>query len=427
VLSFRNTAAAAAAQPVTVTVQPRAWLARQYSSASRQMTVAFGVVILFVGMASGQDASSATDSKKVQEALKAIRSVQINGGNHAEAQAAVKVLGGLPSTELPTVLKAFEGASPLAKNWLMGVAGSLVRQADKIPVASLESFLSDTQNDVDARYWAFELLTQQDAAVRNKWLAAMTEDPCLEIRYLAVAQKLEQLDATAVDAAAYSRLLDQARHPEQLKAITAKLRDAGEGVDLARQYGFVMAWDLIGPFDNRGEKGFDIAYDPEKAYLANPAARPTGPYLGKEGVTCNWVPLTTVADDGLLDVAPVYNKEKGAIAYAFTEFQADDAVPADIRLGCINANKVWVNGREISSNQIYHASSSIDQYIGKVELKKGSNTILIKICQNEMTQAWAQDWSFQLRVCDATGKAILASGRPVVAVKKTETKADEQK
>ena len=431
-LSFPNMAAAAAAQSVTATVQSGAWLARRCLSARGQITVAVGVVIVCVGMASAQDSSLATDSKKVQEALKAIRSVQINGGNHAEAQAAVKVLGGLPATELPTVLKAFEGASPLAKNWLMGVAGSLVRQADKIPVGPLESFLNDTKNDVDARYWVFELLTQQDAAARNKWLAAMTEDPCLEIRYLAVAQKLEQMgaaakDAAVVDVAAYRQLLDEARHPDQLKEITAKLRDAGEGVDLARQYGFVMAWDVIGPFDNRGEKGFDIVYDPEKAYLANPAARPTGPYLGKEGVTCNWVPLTTVADDGLLDVAPVYNKEKGAIAYAFAEFQADGAVPADIRLGCINANKVWVNGREISSNQIYHASSSIDQYIGKFELKKGSNTILIKICQNEMTQAWAQDWSFQLRVCDATGKAILASGRPVVAVKKTETKADEQK
>jgi hypothetical protein len=39
-------------------------------------------------------------------------------------------------------------------------------------------------------------------------------------------------------------------------------------------------------------------------------------------------------------------------------------------------------------------------------LKAGRNEILIKVCQNEQTDAWAQKWSFQLRVCDALGGAV---------------------
>ena len=41
------------------------------------------------------------------------------------------------------------------------------------------------------------------------------------------------------------------------------------------------------------------------------------------------------------------------------------------------------------------------EYIGK-----GRNTILLKVCQNEQADAWAQVWDFQLRVCDAVGGAV---------------------
>jgi cyclic pyranopterin phosphate synthase len=40
------------------------------------------------------------------------------------------------------------------------------------------------------------------------------------------------------------------------------------------------------------------------------------------------------------------------------------------------------------------------------KLKAGVNRILIKVCQNEQKEAWAQRYIFQARVCDSTGKAI---------------------
>jgi hypothetical protein len=46
-----------------------------------------------------------------------------------------------------------------------------------------------------------------------------------------------------------------------------------------------------------------------------------------------------------------------------------------------------------------------------VKLKKGANQILVKCCQNEQTETWTVEWEFQLRVCDATGTAILATDR----------------
>ena len=76
-----------------------------------------------------------------------------------------------------------------------------------------------------------------------------------------------------------------------------------------------------------------------------------------------------------------------------------------------NANKIWLNGELLSANKVYHAGQKMDQYIGLGTLKAGRNTILVKICQNEQKEEWAQDWDFQLRACDATGTAILSRDR----------------
>ena len=48
----------------------------------------------------------------------------------------------------------------------------------------------------------------------------------------------------------------------------------------------------------------------------------------------------------------------------------------------------------------------------KAQLHSGKNTILIKICQNEQKEDRAQRWQFQVRVCDATGTAVLSKTRP---------------
>ena len=45
------------------------------------------------------------------------------------------------------------------------------------------------------------------------------------------------------------------------------------------------------------------------------------------------------------------------------------------------------------------------------QLEKGTNSILIKLCQNEQKEDWTVQWEFQLRICDATGTAIPAANR----------------
>jgi hypothetical protein len=83
----------------------------------------------------------------------------------------------------------------------------------------------------------------------------------------------------------------------------------------------------------------------------------------------------------------------------------------DLRAASHNAVKIWFNGRLVQEHHVYHTGTQMDQYAGRVVLRPGSNTILVKICQNEITPDWARWWDFQLRICDRNGAAILSTDR----------------
>ena len=100
---------------------------------------------------------------------------------------------------------------------------------------------------------------------------------------------------------------------------------------------------------------------------------------------------------------------KSATAYAYTEFYADKAGPVELRLGSENAFKVWLNGKFLFGQDEYHRNKEIDQYPMRTELKQGRNEILVKVCQNEQTEDWADGWDFQLRICDPSGAPLFST------------------
>jgi hypothetical protein len=164
--------------------------------------------------------------------------------------------------------------------------------------------------------------------------------------------------------------------------------------------GFVREWHLIGPFDNSGKQGFEIAYPPEQQVDL------TQRYPGKSGEVA-WVRHGSTDEFGVVDLNVALGKHMGAIAYAFSEFHSPAERDVELRLGSMNGNKVWLNGELLTANHVYHANSFVDQYVGRSRLKKGRNEILVKIAQNEQTEDWAQAWQFQLRACDTIGTAVL--------------------
>ncbi len=122
-----------------------------------------------------------------------------------------------------------------------------------------------------------------------------------------------------------------------------------------------------------------------------------------------WVPYETRSEYGLVDFNQAISSLKGAVGYATSEFWSDSARPAQVRLGCKNGWKVWVNGTLVFGRDEYHRSAEIDQYRMPVSLRAGRNLILVKCAQNEQTQDWAKEWEFQLRVTDEQGTPIVST------------------
>ena len=115
---------------------------------------------------------------------------------------------------------------------------------------------------------------------------------------------------------------------------------------------------------------------------------------------------TTKDPDGLVDLKKALGPLKGTVGYAaaFVDSPSDRLV--ELRAGCINGLKIFLNGKEVFAREEYHHGMSVDQYAARGTLKKGRNVILLKVCQNEQEENWAQEWRFQLRLCDPVGAAV---------------------
>ena len=352
---------------------------------------------------------STVDAASIEENILAIKAVGPEGAKHSAAIAAVKELSKASAESLPVVLKSFEGANPLAVNWLRSVVDSIadrtLKSTGKLPTGSLEAFVKDTARSPEARRLAYEWLVKVDSTAADRLIPGMINDASPEFRREAVARLIAQATRLHEEGNkdAESKFLRQALNgaidDDQVKAIVKPLKELGESVDLQKHFGFLTEWYLIGPFDNVGLKGFSVAYPPETE--RNLKAK----YAGKSGEV-EWKSYTTEDEYGTLDIAKKTEPFKGAVMYAATTFMADKAREIEIRLGTPNAWKLWVNGVQIFARDEYHRGTFLDQYKVSAKLKPGPNEIMLKICQNEQTEEWAQAWTFQLRVCDHSGVAV---------------------
>ena len=355
--------------------------------------------LLLAASARGEDVASLTAS---------VRAVEPRGHRHAPAISAAKSLAKLDGTHLIAVLEGMDGAGPLATNWLRSVVEVIVDREKaagrKLPLTELEKFMFDRSHSPRPRRLAYELITAEDEAAGASLIPKFIDDPSVELRREAVAQLLTEAEkALKTDRPAAERLYRQAltaaRDDDQVRLAADQLKTLGQPVDLARHFGFITRWKLVGPFDNTDKKGYPVAYPPEKELKLDAT------YDGKTGKV-GWIDHTTADEYGRVDVNKALGKSMGAAAYAVATFRSPSDLATEVRAGSSNAIKVWVNGALVYGVEIYHANVSMDQYIGSIRLRPGENTLLVKVLQNEQKDEWAQDWMFQLRICDATGTPI---------------------
>jgi hypothetical protein len=233
----------------------------------------------------------------------------------------------------------------------------------------------------------------------------MLLDPSPEFRRDAVQRLVGEAEGLGKDSAdkakpVYRKALSGATDSDLVKKISKSLKDLGDEVDLVTHFGFLTDWRIVGPFDNRGFIGFDIAYAPEKEldFVAKLQA--------KDGEVA-WGVITTSDEFGIVDIAKSVAPHKGAVMYLATSYEAAANRNVEFRFGTPNAWKLWVNGKFLFGRDEYHRGMAIDQYRVPANLKAGKNVILLKLCQNEQDDDWAQRYQIQIRVCDPSGVAVL--------------------
>jgi hypothetical protein len=357
--------------------------------------------------------ASASAPPEFTKALEVIRAVGPEGRGNIEASASWKRLTAGNGDALLPVLEGMDGANDYALNWLRAAVDTITSHelsaGAVLPMNELGKFLLDTRHHPRARRLVFELLARLDPPTANQLLSGMLNDPSLEIRHDAVEQ-LEQQAAhwlAAGNKSGASLLFQQglasARDVKQIDSIAKNLETLGQPVDLRKLFGFLLQWKVIGPFDNTGQKGFEKVYPPEQKIDFS------AEYDGKNGKV-RWHDYTSTHKYGMIDMNQPFGKLKEVTAYATTDFFSDRAQTVELRLGGKNSWKVWLNGKYLFGRDEYHFDAEIDQYSMPAQLHTGTNTILVKVCQNEQTENWTTEWEFQLRATDSLGTPIVSAG-----------------
>lgn len=339
------------------------------------------------------------------------------GHRNAYARSATRRLIGVTPVSrvtdlLQEVNKAERDGNPLAANYFRAVVDAVCEREltvdSEYVLDDLQVFALDRTNAPRARRLAYEWLVHyRPEAVQLTHDPAMLDDPSVEMRRDAIAYQLTQVEKAfaernddAEHLAGLKHLLTKARDRDQIEDLIRKVRAAGEEVDEAAVFGYLTEWQVVGPFDNTEEQGLGVVYPPEKGIDLNAT------YAGKHG-DVQWVKHMVADPRGKLDLNAVLEKEKSVCAYALATVDVPAARPAQLRLETFNALRIWVNGEKVATYASYHAGAAFDQYIVPIELKQGENTILIKVCQNDQPQSWAEVWDLKVRLTDETGGAIL--------------------
>ncbi len=357
----------------------------------------------------------ASENEDLKAAIYRIRQVGPDGKGSAEAAGAWRVLAKTPIEQLPLLLAGMDGATPLARNWIRAAVDEIVDRAVRgkkpLPTSAMESFLTDTRHDPQARRLAFDLLLQRDKTAGDRFLPKMVNDPSPELRRDAVgrvlvdAEKLFSAEKKAEARSVFQQAFAAARDKDQIDKAANRLKELGQPIDLAKHLGFILDWKLIGPFANVKQKGVETPYPPEKALDFK------AEYDGKAGKV-RWKDYVSNDDYGIVDLNIGVGQHIEAVSYAATEFTSPAARDVEVRIGCYTVFKLWVNGELALHRADAYTGMQFDHYRTKVRLREGKNTLLMKVCTDIPPPQVPKLWRFQLRVCDADGAAVLSKTRP---------------
>ena len=141
-------------------------------------------------------------------------------------------------------------------------------------------------------------------------------------------------------------------------------------------------WHTIGPFDNKDRAGLDTEYPPEKGVDFSAS------YTGKNKQRVSWKPQPGFADGQVIDLLPHFTPNTDVTVYLARRVIAAAACKIRAIMGSDDTLTVWLNGQKCLAHNVYRPCRLGDECI-RLSLRKGENTILVKVCQGVMEFGFA--------------------------------------
>lgn len=170
------------------------------------------------------------------------------------------------------------------------------------------------------------------------------------------------------------------------------------GADAAyRAEGFLLDWQIAGPFDNSSRGGQLIPYAPETVPFS---AGQT--FVGKlPGEPLPWRSFVhaRAPRGAFVNLADLLQPDDDVTGYATLWLRADRATDAALHLGVGGAYKVFLDGEMIGAGDVYHGPNVL-QDAHALRLKPGWNRLLVKVSADEGL------WGFYARLSAPSGAPL---------------------
>lgn len=392
----------------------RAWLGR----GSRRLLLGCLVVI------SAPCTADEPDDATLQRALATVATAEPEGLNSNQVAQAWKTVAQADYQQLPLIFDALDTTDGLGGNWISMALDRIVERLgpDQLPTKVLQADALNPEHTLLTRRMALDLLARVDDQLVIELQPRLMNDPESELRRPAIEAAIDKTRALAEEGVAKEQLirnwldvLSSARDQDQVMQIARELNKLAYQVDLAAQFGYLVDWYVIGPFDNSDGNNYDTRFPPEQLDLAGYekiVAGTAGPMKGRDGPV-SWKKVEAKAANGDVNLNEALEKLRDVLGYGATVFESERAQKVDVRLRIQNSFKIWLNGELLVEQPVGHTGNSFDQYIVKADLRPGKNLLVVKSCQVDLqgSTQFYDNWHFCVRICDATGAAILSQGR----------------
>ena len=201
--------------------------------------------------------------------------------------------------------------------------------------------------------------------------------------------------------------LDGARkHREPLVAsyagyLRAQLDEAGGDQAAAsaiyRREGYLLDWQIVGPFENAGRGGHASVFDPELQPFA--AAQSFVGKLPGEPLTWRRFVHEHAPRGAFINLADLLHPQEQATGFATVWVKVDRPGPAALHLGTAGAYKVWLDGQLVGEGDTYRNPTPLQESYA-LTLRPGWNRLLVKLGSDEGL------WGFYARLSAPNGAPL---------------------